>query len=145
MKWNWESGQTEVCSLSGWMGGDAIYRIGSNLALLPAPKPRQTWLNIACHVFQMRLKSALESSVTVSASDSHCQPIGVCTGGETCQASLWRGNREKDLPSPLFAFSSVLFSLGHSSFLLFGLGFQLNTVYCRNSAHHSHMSVLNAA
>lgn len=51
----------EVSSLSGWMGGDAIYRTGSNLALLPAPQPVQTRLNIACGAFQLRLELALES------------------------------------------------------------------------------------
>lgn len=33
------------------MGGDPAYRTGSNLALVPAPKPVQTQLNIACCAF----------------------------------------------------------------------------------------------
>lgn len=42
------------------MGGVSVYRTGSNLALLPAPMPVQTQLNIAFHAFQLRLKLALE-------------------------------------------------------------------------------------
>lgn len=59
--WGWKKRVKQLPNLGGWMGGDAIYRTGSNLAFLLALEPPKTWLNIVCRDAQLRPELVLEA------------------------------------------------------------------------------------